>query len=234
MAKDPALLFYTADFLTGTMTMTNEHVGMYIKLLCLQHQKGRLAEIDMLYICNTHVAEVYDKFSKDEHGLYYNNRLETEALRRVKYSESRKKNVSKRWDTYVKHMETETITDNEDTPKKKSKPNTKFVIPNAKEVSGYMKEIGFLSDPNYFLDYQEARDWRLKGGQKIKSWKAVLRTWKKSPFKEDKPLTREVPKIVLCGAEGEPEDGLRVVCISDKGHPRGHQWSKTDELIKTA
>ena len=51
MSKDPAVLFYTSDFLTGTMTMTNDQVGMYIRLLCLQHQKNFLSEKDMLSIC---------------------------------------------------------------------------------------------------------------------------------------------------------------------------------------
>ena len=40
--KDPAVLFYTKDFLVSTIFMTNEQVGAYIKLLCLQHQDGHL------------------------------------------------------------------------------------------------------------------------------------------------------------------------------------------------
>ena len=44
MAKDPAFLFYPSDFLTGTMFMTDEQVGKYIRLLCAQHQKGHLCE----------------------------------------------------------------------------------------------------------------------------------------------------------------------------------------------
>jgi uncharacterized phage protein (TIGR02220 family) len=116
--KDPAVLFYTSDFLTGTLTMTDEHVGMYIRLLCLQHQKGRLTEKDMLHICKTYVEDVFNKFTKDASGKYYNKRMEGESLRRKAYSESRRLNVSKRKDrrrtkknnsTYVKHMETETI-----------------------------------------------------------------------------------------------------------------------------
>ena len=39
--KDPAFLFYSSDFLSGTMLMTDEEIGQYIKLLCLQHQKRR-------------------------------------------------------------------------------------------------------------------------------------------------------------------------------------------------
>ena len=49
MSKDPAVLFYTSDFLSGTFTMTNEQVGKYIRLLCLQHQKGRLTEKDKAF-----------------------------------------------------------------------------------------------------------------------------------------------------------------------------------------
>ena len=46
--KDPAFLFYSSDFLSGTMLMTDEEVGKDIRLLCLQHQKGHLKEKDML------------------------------------------------------------------------------------------------------------------------------------------------------------------------------------------
>ena len=112
--KDPAVLFYTSDFLTGTMTMTNEEVGKYIRLLCLQHQKGRLTEQDMLFICNTYVENVYSKFKKNGDGLYYNERLEQETIKRKAYSESRRKNISKRYEpTYVVHMENENENINE-------------------------------------------------------------------------------------------------------------------------
>ena len=108
MAKDPAILFYTSDFLTGTMTMTNEEVGKYIRLLCLQHQKKRLTDKDMLYICGTYVEEVYNKFTKDANNQYFNERLEEETIKRRNYSDSRRKNISKRYEpTYVVHMENE-------------------------------------------------------------------------------------------------------------------------------
>ena len=93
MAKEPAVLFYTDDFLSGTFTMTNEQVGMYIRLLCLQHQKGRLREKDMLSICSTHDEEVFCKFEKDEAGMYYNKRMEHEAEKRRKFADSRRKNA---------------------------------------------------------------------------------------------------------------------------------------------
>ena len=71
MSKDPAFLFYSSDFLTGTALMSDEQVGKYIKLLCYQHQKGHLTERDMLKICSTHDEDIFSKFEKDENGLYY-------------------------------------------------------------------------------------------------------------------------------------------------------------------
>ena len=119
--KDPAILFYTGDFMVGTFTMTDEQVGKYIRLLCLQHQKGILLESDMLQICKTYDKDVFSKFIKTPEG-YYNERMKNEAERRKKYSESRaenrkqkpetpikkgKKKTNKISSSYVPHMETE-------------------------------------------------------------------------------------------------------------------------------
>jgi uncharacterized protein YdaU (DUF1376 family) len=112
MSKDPAVLFYTSDFLSGTFTMSNEQVGMYIRLLCLQHQKGKLTEKDMLSICRAYDVDIWSKF-KNEDGAFYNERMYNETVRRQKFSESRRNNAKspKNESTskaYAKHMETET------------------------------------------------------------------------------------------------------------------------------
>jgi len=112
MAKDPALLFYTGDFLVGTITMNYEQKGKYITLLCLQHQQGFLTEDDLKEHLEDTDIKVFNKFEKLSDGKYYNIRLKEEAERRKSYSESRRnnrmKNISK---SYVKHMETGTGTE---------------------------------------------------------------------------------------------------------------------------
>lgn len=42
MAKDPAFLFYSKDWLTGTKEMMPIEKGVYIDLLCYQHQNGSI------------------------------------------------------------------------------------------------------------------------------------------------------------------------------------------------
>jgi len=125
MAKDPAVLFYTNDFISGTFTMSDEQVGKYIRLLCIQHQKGFLTEKDMLNICKSYDEDIYSKFQLTD-GKYINERMHNESERRRLYSESRRKNrenavsdsktgnskkdMIQNEKTYDKHMETETET----------------------------------------------------------------------------------------------------------------------------
>ena len=117
MSKDPAVLFYTSDFLSGTFTMTDEQVGKYIRLLCLQHQKGKLTEKDMLSICKAYDNEIWEKFDQVD-GFFINDRMYNEAIRRSKFTESRRNNAkSVKTDSiseaYAKHMPTHMETETE-------------------------------------------------------------------------------------------------------------------------
>lgn len=67
-----------------------------------------------------------------------------------------------------------------------------FEKPTILEIEEYSKSIGFKLDGQYFLDYQDARDWKMKGGLQVKDWKAVIRTWKR--LKEQRsPSSNSMP-----------------------------------------
>jgi len=118
MAKDPAVLFYTSDFLSGTLTMNYEQKGKYITLLCYQHQQGFLLEEDFKAILDGTDSKVFNKFQKLDDGKYYNLKLKVESERRKAYTESRRNNRTKKDNidminlskSYVNRMETVTVT----------------------------------------------------------------------------------------------------------------------------
>jgi predicted transcriptional regulator YheO len=114
MAKDPAVLFYTSDFLSSTITMTMEQKGKYISLLCIQHQQSFLTEEDLDTFLTDKDKRVRDKFIKQQDGTYVNIKLKSESERRKAYTESRRNNRSKiknnLSETYDKLMETGTGT----------------------------------------------------------------------------------------------------------------------------
>lgn len=96
MAKDPAFLFYTNDFSTGTQFLTDEQLGKYLRLLMAQHQHGRLTEKQVLFICKSYDNDILIKFKKDDNHMFFNERLEEEIFKRKKFTESRSNNKSGR------------------------------------------------------------------------------------------------------------------------------------------
>ena len=202
MSKDPAFLFYSSDFLTGTMFMDDEQVGKFIRLMCAQHQKGRLSEKDMLKICGTHDADIFEKFERDEAGNYFNTRLEQEVDKRKAYSESRRNNRKKKEDmlitssSYVQHMENEN--ENEDIIEDRvidkqieGKPK-RFVKPTIEQLESYMEERGMNNVANRFYDHYESNGWKV-GKNPMKDWKASVRTWEPNHKKEQTP---QAPKPI--------------------------------------
>jgi hypothetical protein len=183
MSKDPAVLFYTSDFLSGTFTMTNEQVGKYIRLLCLQHQKGYLYENDMKMICGEYDEQIYSKF-ENKGGKFINIRMKEEAEKRRNYCESRGKNKKgKTKDTeiisksYDKHMENENV--NEVINKDLKENSSTFIIPTREECAEYFKKKDY--DYNLglqFFDYYDALNWINKDGKPVKNWKmTAIQVW---------------------------------------------------------
>lgn len=90
--KDPALLFYTSDFLTGTVTMNMEDRGKYITILCVMHQSGRMTEETIRFLVGSVSDNLKSKFEIDDDGRWYSERLESEIERRSSFTKSRVKN----------------------------------------------------------------------------------------------------------------------------------------------
>lgn len=64
-------------------------------------------------------------------------------------------------------------------PKIECVPHPRFVPPTLDEVRAYCLERENQIDPTAFVDYYQARGWKLNGGQAMKDWRAAVRTWEK-------------------------------------------------------
>lgn len=194
MSKDPAVLFYTSDFISGTLTMTDEQRGKYIILLCLQHQQGILTEEDMLNICKTYDKKIFAKFIKNEDGTYFNQRMKEETDKRLNYCQSRSKNRKNICKSYVKHMENENININII----KNRRRKSFKIPTIEEVRNFFAENGF--DPDFGetrWHYYNDADWFDSKGNPVLNWKQKMRSvWFKDEHKP-KPIQKELTREEL-------------------------------------
>lgn len=64
--------------------------------------------------------------------------------------------------------------------KKKRQP---FKEPTLEEVTAYCQERKNSVDPQAFIAYYQTRGWELKGGAKMKDWKASVRYWERTEKK---------------------------------------------------
>jgi uncharacterized protein YdaU (DUF1376 family) len=97
--KNPAFLFYSSDFLSGCSDLTMQERGQYITLLCLQHQKGHLADkvvqLNLGCFFSELSPDLQKKFQRDENGCFFNVRCETESARRETFIEKQLVNAKK-------------------------------------------------------------------------------------------------------------------------------------------
>jgi hypothetical protein len=103
MSKDPAVLFYSDNFLTGTMFMTDDQVGKYMRSLCAQQLHGHLTFEQLNSFCKDDKA-VFSKFKKDDQGLFFNERMDCEISKRKSHCDHQRNNALKRWSKNTKSI----------------------------------------------------------------------------------------------------------------------------------
>ena len=205
MSKDPAMLFYPSDFLTGTMFMSNEQVGIYMRLLCSQHQHGGSIDKDNFNaLVKSDDKLIRSKFIEDKNG-FYNERLLEEMMKRERktsnLSEAMKSSWAKRKSekqATSKPVASENINRNKNRVKNKGqKKNRAKKIPSWDELKKYL-----LEDKNKTLvDYELLKDWydaAVEAGGKdgndkvIINWKSkILRISGYEKYRLSKPKQKE-------------------------------------------
>ena len=78
-----------------------------------------------------------------------------------------------------------------DKPRKVAAKRAAFVAPSLQEVKNYISEKGYTVDAQRFIDFYEAKGWMI-GKNKMKDWRAAVRTWMRRPDEPQKQTTYEM------------------------------------------
>lgn len=118
-------------------------------------------------------------------------------IRRVKIYKQGSKQIDTRVITLVNIPSKEKLTDNTNiniTNTNLTDSNTKgsFVKPTIIDIKEYCKERKNNVDAETFFDFYESKDW-LIGKNKMKDWKACVRTWEKSRNNKNNTNDRTTP-----------------------------------------
>lgn len=90
--KDPAFLFYSADFIGKMAKFTMEERGQIITLLALQHQNGHLTQKIIDNMVPNLSEDVRNEFKVDNEGNLYSSKLDYVIAKRSKRVISSQKN----------------------------------------------------------------------------------------------------------------------------------------------
>lgn len=94
-----------------------------------------------------------------------------------------RKNAGKTPENYLSSIEKSSIEKN--SIEYIEQKSSRFVAPTLDQVSEYVEEIKSQVDPQRFIDFYESKGWMV-GKNKMKDWKAAIRTWQKSSFTKNR------------------------------------------------
>jgi hypothetical protein len=186
MTENAAFLFYSHDFLDGTLALAMEDRGKYITLLCYMHAHGWLEEETVMQLAGNMSKALRAKFSIDENGLWYNKRLEKEIKNRGKFIQSRRTNGKRGGRPYkVESVDANQPLLFDDLAKAvfEARPaDVNGIPPTPKEVKRCFITHGLcLTDAEYetlkFMAHYTGTGWKTNSGSTIKDWKAAVRNW---------------------------------------------------------
>lgn len=130
MAKDPAFLFYPGDWLGGTMLLTRHQKGCYLDLLMAQFNSGPLSLEHIKALLGQDQATwtvLQTKFTLDNNGKFFNEKLATEIEKRKSFTLSRSNNKSGRKKSYDKSCDNHMNNHMENENENRDLSNTKLI-----------------------------------------------------------------------------------------------------------
>lgn len=96
MGKDPAVSWVFNDWQGGTMTLSRFLKGCYMDLLTAQFNNGHLSLDEIKTVLGSDFGSSWPTLQKKfkvVDGLYFNERLEMEIVKRKSYNKSRRQNL---------------------------------------------------------------------------------------------------------------------------------------------
>lgn len=204
MAKDPAFLFYSQDFIVGIQTMNFEDRGKYITILCQMHQQGRLDEETISFMVGSVSVRLKNKFKVDEDGRWYNERLELEAEKRRNFVQSRVDNGLRGGRPVGKKKPigkpTDNLTEDEDVNVNVSKKIVNKYVP-SEVVVDVIEHLNHVTGKNFSIMTESHGSYINKlvsKGRKLDDFKKVIET-KYEEWKDDEMSKYLRPETLFAG-----------------------------------
>jgi uncharacterized protein YdaU (DUF1376 family) len=139
--------------------------------------------------CDCIATVLQEFFYEHDDGTWHHNRVDSEILAYKGKSAKASEAARKRWDNVdANALRTQSEGNANHKPLTinhkpltivKEKTSQRFTPPTLSEVMAYCNERGNQVDPQRFINHYGANGW-MRGKNKIKDWKACVRTWEQN------------------------------------------------------
>lgn len=187
MKKPPGIMIYVSVYSSFRSVLSLEQKGILLDALADYHQTGEIPNYVEDPVLQAAVNVFLSDIKRDEKK--YSDMCERNAyIARNRRRPSELPLVTSRDDSSPINTNINTNT-NSNSNTKDIKTTTKrtlskrFTPPTIEEVRIYCEERKNRINPEHFIDYYERSDWIMSNGQKMKDWKACIRTWERNEQK---------------------------------------------------
>ena len=191
--------YYDGTYWTYNSAKAFQELFPYVTLRQVQNALMHLREQGVLKTGNYN-AQAYDR------TLWYAFTEKGECIMQIcKMDNAEKGNANGENVTPIPDINTDKKsninTNNRDMPAKR------FTPPTFEEVRAYCAERLNNVDPVHFVDYYTANDWKV-GRNKMKDWRAAVRTWERNGFSSGRNEQRGANGVVLDNRQTDELDGI--------------------------
>jgi len=225
--NSPAFQFYPKDFLTDEIVvcMSNEQVGVYIRMLCMDWLNHGLpaddATLCRVFQCDEQTLNICLTTFAENDGRVFNRRLDKERTkqqkRRAKMSKAGKASGKARRMKSLQHEQAfsersphveqngnSSSSSSTTTAVDKKTSTKKFVKPTLEQVAEYCKERNNKINSIVFWNFYETKGW-VVGKSPMKNWKSAIVQWEQ----RDKDKDRSLPQAHRNEDDIDYSDGIK-------------------------
>jgi len=199
--------FHIGDWMSHTSHLSPEEKAAYLAMIIEEylHEKPLPDDVEQIarkINMRTHcdciavvLQEFYERIAGDEGG-WSNKRVREEILAYKAKSEKARQSANARWNkgktaNNANALQTQSERNANHKPITNNQSNRAFAPPTVKEVRNYCQERRNTVDPDRFVDFYSAKGWMV-GKNKMRDWKAAVRTWEKDASNKNNDYTSGV------------------------------------------
>lgn len=187
MGSQPGIVLYRDNYQNVRNVLTQEQKGDLLDALIDGAYQGDDQLVRMAYnIFDAAIQRTNEKYQRISEQNRENARKRWEKIKEKVDAYDRIKSDMSASDAMrddANQTQTETQTQTQSQTQAETHDRKKrniFHPPTVDEVAAYIKEQGYAIDPERFIDYYQTRGWEMRPVQKMKDWKAAVRTWAKN------------------------------------------------------